>query len=97
LPYIESTYSSKIYYETFGDEMARPIILIHPIGGNIDIWEHEIPFIQKRAFRVIAYELRGHNRSSIGLKRDFTMHDLSLDLRRLIDELKIRKCILVIQ
>jgi pimeloyl-ACP methyl ester carboxylesterase len=75
--------------------MARPIILIHPIGGNVDIWEREIPFIQKRAFRVIAYELRGHNRSSIGLKRDFTMHDLSLDLRRLIDELKIRKCILL--
>jgi pimeloyl-ACP methyl ester carboxylesterase len=95
LPYIESKDASKIYYETFGDEISYPIILIHPIGGNIDIWEHEIQFILKRGFRVIAYELRGHNKSSIGNKRDFTMYDLADDLHILIDELKIKRCTLI--
>lgn len=95
MPYIESTDSCKIYYEAFGNEKSQPVILIHPIGGNIDIWEHEIPFIIKRGFRVIAYELRGHNRSSVSSKRNFTMYDLSLDLQKLIDDLKIRKCILI--
>jgi pimeloyl-ACP methyl ester carboxylesterase len=90
-----STDSSKIYYKSFGDEKSQPAILIHPIGGNMDIWEHEIPFIQKRGFRVIAYELRGHNRSSIGTKKDFTMHDLSVDLQNLVDELGIRRCVLI--
>jgi pimeloyl-ACP methyl ester carboxylesterase len=95
LPYIESKDASKIYYETFGDGKSYPIILIQPIGGNTDIWEHEIQFILKKGFRVIAYELRGHNRSTIGKKRDFTMHDLSDDLHILIDELKIKKCTLI--
>jgi pimeloyl-ACP methyl ester carboxylesterase len=95
LPYIESKDASKIYYETFGDEKSYSVILIHPIGGNIVIWEHEIQFILKRGFRVIAYELRGHNKSSIGSKRDFAMYDLADDLHVLIDELKIKKCTLI--
>ena len=95
MPYIVSKDASKVYYETFGDESLYPIILIHPIGGNIDIWEHEIQFILKKGFRVIAYEIRGHNRSSIGDKRDFTLYDLSEDLHMLVEELKIKKCTLV--
>lgn len=95
MPYTKSKDASKIYYETFGDEGLYPIILIHPIGGNIDIWEHEIQFILKKEFRVIAYEIRGHNRSSIGGKRDFTLYDLSEDLHMLVKELKIKKCTLV--
>ena len=95
MPYIVSKDASKVYYETFVDESLYPIILIHPIGGNIDIWEHEIQFILKKGFRVIAYEIRGHNRSSIGDKRDFTLYDLSEDLHMLVEELKIKKCTLV--
>lgn len=95
MPYTKSKDASKIYYETFGDESLYPIILIHPIGGNIDIWEHEIRFILKKGFRVIAYEIRGHNRSSIGGKRDFNLYDLSEDLHMLVEELKIKKCTLV--
>ena len=95
MPYTKSKDASKIYYETFGDESLYPIILIHPIGGNIDIWEHEIQFILKKGFRVIAYEIRGHNRSSIGGKRDFTLYDLCEDLHMLVKELKIKKCTLV--
>lgn len=95
MPYTKSKDASKIYYETFGDESLYPIILIHPIGGNIDIWEHEIQFILKKGFRVIAYEIRGHNRSSIGGKGDFNLYDLSEDLHMLVEELKIKKCTLV--
>ena len=95
MPYTKSKDASNIYYETFGDESLYPIILIHPIGGNIGIWEHEIQFILKKGFRVIAYEIRGHNRSSIGGKRDFNLYDLSEDLHMLVEELKIKKCTLV--
>ena len=95
MPYTKSKDASKIYYETFGDESLYPIILIHPIGANIDIWEHEIQFILKKGFRVIAYEIRGHNRSSIGGKGDFNLYDLSEDLHMLVEELKIKKCTLV--
>ncbi len=72
-----------------------PIILIHPIGGNIHIWEHEIQFILKREFRVIAYEIRGHNRSNMGNKSDFTICDLANDLHMLLNKLNITKCTLI--
>lgn len=95
MPYIKSKDASKIYYETFGNENMYPIILIHPIGGNIHIWEHEIQFILKKGFRVMAYEIRGHNRSSMGSKMDFNMYDLANDLHTLIIKLKITKCTLI--
>ena len=95
MPYTKSKDASKIYYETLGNESLYPIILIHPIGANIDIWEHEIRFILKKGFRVIAYEIRGHNRSSIGDKRDFTLYDLSEDLHMLVKELRIKKCTMI--
>jgi pimeloyl-ACP methyl ester carboxylesterase len=95
LPYIKSKDDAKIYYETFGSEKSYPVILIHPIGGNINIWEHEISFILKKGFRIIVYEIRGHNRSSIGNNGSFTMHDLVYDLQILLDKLKIRKSTLI--
>jgi pimeloyl-ACP methyl ester carboxylesterase len=95
LPYIKSKDDAKIYYETLGNEKSYPVILIHPIGGNINIWEHEISFILKKGFRIIVYEIRGHNRSSIGNNKSFTMHDMVYDLQILLDRLKIRKSTLI--
>lgn len=95
MPYIKSKDDAKIYYETLGNQKSYPVILIHPIGGNINIWEHEISFILKKGFRIIVYEIRGHNRSSIGNNKCFTMHDLVYDLRILFDNLKIRKGTLI--
>jgi pimeloyl-ACP methyl ester carboxylesterase len=95
LPYIKSKDDAKIYYETLGNEKSYPVILIHPIGGNINIWEHEISFILKKGFKIIVYEIRGHNRSSIGNNKNFTMHDLVYDLQILLDNLKIRKSALI--
>ncbi|MDQ3976953.1 MAG: alpha/beta hydrolase [Thermoproteota archaeon] len=95
MPYIKSKNDAKIYYETLGSEKSYPVILIHPIGGNINIWEHEISFILKKGFRIIVYEIRGHNRSSIGNNKNFTMYDMAYDLQILLDKLKIRKCTLI--
>lgn len=95
MPYIKSKDDAKIYYETFGSEKSYPVILIHPVGGNINIWEHEISFILKKGFRIIVYEIRGHNRSSIGNNKSFTMYDMVYDLQILLDKLKIRKCTLI--
>ena len=95
MPYVKSKDDAKIYYETFGSEKSYPIILLHPIGGNINIWEHEISFILKKGFRIIVYEIRGHNRSSIGNNKSFTMHDMVYDLQVLLDRLNIRKSTLI--
>ena len=98
MPYIESNGNNGkllIYYEIFGKENTKTVILVHPIGGNIEIWKDEISLISKKNFRIVAYELRGHNRSNMGNKNNFTIFDLVQDLRLLIDSLEIKKCTLI--
>lgn len=96
MPYISLNNDLKIYYETYGDEDLYPIVLIHPLGGNIKIWEEEISLIlRSRNYRIIAYEIRGHYRSSMGKSDSFTMDDLANDLDQLLDNLKITTCTLI--
>lgn len=86
----------KIYYETYGDDKSYPIVLIHPLGGNIKIWEEEIRLILRSGnYRIISYEIRGHHRSSMGKNDNYTMDDLANDLDRLLNELNIEKCTLI--
>jgi 3-oxoadipate enol-lactonase len=79
----------------FGKDETKTVILIHPIGGNIKIWRDEIALISKKNVRIIAYELRGHNRSNMGNKDNFTISDLVEDLKLLIESLQIKKCALI--
>lgn len=96
MPYISLDNDLKIYYETYGDEKSYPIVLIHPLGGNIKIWEEEIRLILRSGkYRIISYEIRGHNRSSMGKNDNFAMDDLANDLDRLLNELNIEKCTLI--
>jgi 3-oxoadipate enol-lactonase len=85
----------KTYYEDHGDNKSYPLILIHPIGGNILIWHHEISLLLKSGFRVIAYEIRGHNRTNMGKVGAYAMQDLVDDLHSLIEHLNIKKCSII--
>jgi pimeloyl-ACP methyl ester carboxylesterase len=96
VPYISLDNDLKIYYEIFGDDKSYPIVLIHPLGGNIQIWEEEIRLILRSGnYRIISYEIRGHHRSSMGKNGNYTMDDLANDLDRLLNELKVEKCTLI--
>jgi 3-oxoadipate enol-lactonase len=95
MPYLETDSTPKMYYEVSGADDQYPVVLIHPIGGNIDIWAEEIEIVRQQGFRVIAYELRGHNRSRLGKIQSYTMYDLVNDLHALLDELSIKRCTLV--
>ena len=87
--------SLNAYYEDHGDNKSYPLILIHPIGGNILIWHHEIPLLLKSGFRVIAYEIRGHNRTNMGRVGAYAMQDLVNDLHNLLEHLNIKKCSII--
>ena len=85
----------KTYYEDHGDNKSYPLILIHPIGGNILIWHHEISLLLKSGFRVIAYEIRGHNRTNMGRVGAYAMQDLVNDLHQLVEHLSIKRCSII--
>jgi 3-oxoadipate enol-lactonase len=85
----------KTYYEDHGDNKSYPLILIHPIGGNILVWHHEISLLLKSGFRVIAYEIRGHYRTNMGKVRAYALQDLVNDLHQLLEHLNINKCSII--
>lgn len=98
MPFIESNNDSdklKIYYELYGKDKLDTVVLIHPIGGNIEIWREEISLISKKNLRILAYDLRGHGKSNMGIKNHFTISDLVQDLKKLIDGLDIKECTLI--
>ena len=97
MPFIESNNKDKlkIYYEIYNKDKSDTVVLVHPIGGNIDIWKEEISLISKKNLRIIAYEIRGHNRSNMGTTSSFTLSDLAEDLKILLDSLDIKKCTLI--
>ena len=94
MPFVESNNDNdklQIYYELYGKDTSDTVVLIHPIGGNIEIWKDEISLISKKNLRIIAYDLRGHGRSNMGTQNSFTVSDLVQDLKILIDSLDIKK------
>ena len=97
MPFIESNNKDKlkIYYEIYGENKPDTVVLVHPIGGNIEIWKNEIGLISKKNLRVIVYEIRGHNRSNMGTTNSFTISELADDLKVLLDSLDIKKCTLI--
>jgi pimeloyl-ACP methyl ester carboxylesterase len=97
MPFIESNNKDKlkIYYDIYCEDQDDTVVLIHPIGGNIEIWNNEISLISKKNLRIIAYELRGHNRSNMGTSNSFIISDLVNDLEKLLDKLSVKKCTLI--
>ena len=51
MPFVESNNDNdklQIYYELYGKDTSDTVVLIHPIGGNIEIWKDEISLISKK-------------------------------------------------
>ena len=98
MPFVDSDNGrdrSQIYYEIHGEDKSNTVVLIHPIGGNTEIWRDEISLILKKDLRIVAYDLRGHGKSTMGAKNHFTISELVQDLKLLIDSLDIKKCTLI--
>lgn len=55
---------ARLYYVDSGGN-GVPVIFLHPGTGSMRIWEHQIPAITKAGYRFIAYDRRGHGRTTV--------------------------------
>lgn len=69
------------------------VVLIHGLGDDHRAWRKVLPSLMLD-HRVLLYDLRGHGASDLG-DAEGTLHQLSEDLRSLMDALEIPKAILV--
>jgi 3-oxoadipate enol-lactonase len=84
------TYTNGIvtFYEDAGE--GPPVVLIHGYGGDLRLWDAQVPALVDAGFRVIRHDVRGHGRSMIA-PDGYTYENYSADLRDLLDRLNVER------
>ena len=77
----------ELYYEVHGS--GPPLLLIMGLGANATAWDMQVPAFSEH-FTVVAFDNRGAGRSEKP-PGPYTMHQMSLDAARLMDELGVTK------
>jgi aminoacrylate hydrolase len=81
-----------IYYEEHGE--GKPIVLHHGLAGSSEQWRPSLGTLRELGYRAIAFDQRGHGRTSDGTK-PFTIPQLVADMRGLMDHLKLQRATLL--
>lgn len=83
----------KLYYETFGNQKAMPLLFLHGNGEDSSYFEYQIPVFAK-TYYVIVMDMRGHGQSQFGNRGlDFTV--FAKDVLALLDKLHIPKTLML--
>ena len=80
------------YYKYNKINEKNPIIFIHGIGLNNEIWDDQINYFKN--YNTIVYDLIGHGKTPLN-KKKLTMKDFTEQLLKLVDGLNINKFHLV--
>lgn len=70
-----------------GDAGAPPLILAHPLGVDLTVWDALAPALAEK-FRLIRFDARGHGASSIP-PGPYSLSDLGGDVVALMDRLEV--------
>jgi non-heme chloroperoxidase len=62
MPYIKVEDGTELYYKDWGD--GQPIVFHHGWPLSADDWDAQMMFFVQHGYRVIAYDRRGHGRST---------------------------------
>ncbi len=75
----------RLHAEVFGPPDGYPIVLAHGITCALRVWAYQIADLSER-YRVIAFDHRGHGRSSVPPRRcDYSLDLLAADLDAVLD------------
>lgn len=80
-------------YETYGELTAPPIVLIHGIGADRQMWKPQVVSFSKAGYFVVVPDLRGHGLSDVPVA--FLIDDCVRDLHDLLIELRFQRVHLV--
>jgi non-heme chloroperoxidase len=91
-PTIITSDGTLIYYKDWGS--GQPIVFSHGWPLSADAWDEQLNFFASHGFRAVAYDRRGHGRSSQPWAGN-DMDTFADDLAELIEQLDLREVILV--
>ena len=84
--------TSGTFYVFNNKEQSIPIVFVHGVGLNYEIWQPQLDFFKD--YSNLSYDILGHGKSSL-TKQNISFNDFSDQLIELINELKIEKIHLV--
>ena len=83
---------SKQNYYSFIDNKTTPVVFIHGVGLNHQMWEPQTNSLKE--YSTITYDLLGHGKTPFN-KEEITLDDFSKQLLSILEFLKVDKCNLV--
>jgi len=83
---------TNLFYRDWG--LGKPLVFIAGWGMPSDMWYYQMTTLSQRGLRCIAYDRRGHGRSS-DPGRGFDYDTLAHDLAAVLDALDLRSVVLV--
>lgn len=75
---------TRLHTEVFGPADGYPIVLAHGITCSLQVWREQIADLS-RDYRVIAFDHRGHGRSSVPPRSQYTLDHLAADVDAVLD------------
>jgi pimeloyl-ACP methyl ester carboxylesterase len=90
--HIVTSDGTQLHYKDWGK--GKIIVFLHSWGVNSDIWQYQMNYLANSGFRCIAYDRRGHGRSSQPWG-GYDYDTLASDLHALIDTLNLDNITLV--
>jgi pimeloyl-ACP methyl ester carboxylesterase len=91
-PFIVTSDGASLFYKDWGD--GKPVVFVHSWALNSDMWQYQMIHLADRGLRCVAYDSRGHGRSS-DPGRGYDYDTLAGDLAAVIERLNLREVTLV--
>jgi pimeloyl-ACP methyl ester carboxylesterase len=91
-PFIETGDRISLYYKDWGK--GKTVVFLHSWALNSDMWQYQMNFLCDQGMRCIAYDRRGHGRSSQP-GHGYDYDTLAGDLESLIEQMDLRDITLV--
>jgi non-heme chloroperoxidase len=90
--YLDRPDGTSLFLKDWGK--GDPVVFVHSAGNSSDVWTYSMIHIAKQGFRCIAFDRRGHGRSSVpGAGYDYDT--LADDLAGVMDAFNLRGATLV--
>ena len=90
--FVETDDGASLFHLDWGS--GKPVVFCHPWALNADIWEYQLTELADQGLRCVAYDRRGHGRSS-DPGRGYDYDRLADDLAAVIGRLDLREVTLV--
>jgi pimeloyl-ACP methyl ester carboxylesterase len=89
---IQTTDNIELNYNTYGDKNNTPVVLIHGLGADRNMWEPQLESLPKEGLFLIVPDMRGHGKTS--KVETFRIKDCARDISELLNHLAFSRAII---